>query len=148
MAQQQGDVLLFQTNDDGNILIENGIAEMSAGLETAAYLSLFGGNEDDDGRKDNPDNWWGNIDEGNPSSEYHSETQNLLQAIPATTGNLLRVQKAAERDLAWFTEDSIASSVTVEASLPALNTVKLVINIEANGEESSFQFTENWRASV
>ena len=48
---QQGDVLLFQTVDDGEINIENGVVEMSGGLETAAYLSLYGGNEDDDGRE-------------------------------------------------------------------------------------------------
>ena len=63
MAEQQGDVSLFQTNDDGNIEVEGGIVTMGGGLETSAYLSLFGGNEDDDNRTDNPANWWGNIDE-------------------------------------------------------------------------------------
>ena len=47
---QQGDVLLFQTIDDGNVEVINGIITMSGGLDTAAYLSLFGGNEEDDGR--------------------------------------------------------------------------------------------------
>ena len=148
MAEQQGDVSLFQTNDEGNITVEGGIVTMSGGLETSAYLSLFGGDEDDDGRADNPANWWANIDEVDPSREYHSETQNLLQALAATTGNLLRIEDAANRDLAWFIEKKVASSVSVAASIPGINRIKLTIDIEAQGEESSFEFVENWKAGV
>ena len=38
---QDGDVLLFQTKDDGDISITDGIVQMTQGLETAVYLSLF-----------------------------------------------------------------------------------------------------------
>ena len=145
---QQGDVLLCQTNDDGEIEVVNGVATMSGGLETAAYLSLFGGNEDDNGQLDNVTNWWGNLDETDPAREYHSETQNLLQSIPSTTGNLLRIEQAADRDLAWFIEVKAASSVTVAATMPGLNKVKLTIDIEAIGVQSSFEFVENWSASA
>lgn len=137
---QEGDVKLFQTDDDGNITVENGLVEMSGGLETAAYLSLFGGNEDDDGRDNNPANWWANLDEVDPTREYHSETQNLLQALPATTGNLRRIEDAAGRDLAWFVDSGVASSVGVSASIPGINRIKLTIDIEA----VSFEFVENW----
>ncbi len=145
---QQGDVLLFQTDDDGEITVENGLVEMSGGLETAAYLSLFGGNEDDDGRGASPLTWWGNLDEVDPVRQYRSETQNLLQALPATTGNLRRIEDAAGRDLAWFVGERVASSVTVAASIPGINRIKLKVDIEAVGEESSFEFTENWKASA
>lgn len=145
---QQGDVALFQTNDDGNITVTNGVVEMSGGLETAAYLSLFGGNEDDDGRDDNPNDWWGNLDEGELDRQYHSETQNLLQSIPATTNNLLRIEDAANRDLSWFVDGKIASSITVSVTMPGLNRVSISIKIEANGVESSFNFVENWKAAT
>lgn len=147
-AEQQGDVLLFQTDDDGEINVVDGIVEMSGGLETAAYLSLFGGNEDDDGRDSNPANWWGNRDEVDPARQYRSETQHLLQSIPATTGNLRRVEDAAVRDLAWFVQSGAASSVSVVASIPGVNRIKLTIDIEAQGVESSFEFVENWKASA
>ena len=88
---QQGDVSLRQTDDGGEITVVNGVVEMSGGLETAVYLSLFGGNEDDDGRADNPQTWWGNLAENEPERQYRSETQHLLQALPATTGTLIRV---------------------------------------------------------
>ena len=140
---QQGDVLLFQTVDDGNINVENGITEMSSGLETAAYLSMFGGNEDDDGSDGNKDNWWGNIDEVDPVNQYRSETQNLLQSIPATSGNLLRIQSAVERDLAWFIEVGVAVSVAAIVTIPALNRVRITINIDG---DTTLVFVENWQA--
>lgn len=148
MAEQQGDVSLFQTDDEGEITVEGGIVTMGGGLETSAYLSLFGGNEDDDGSQDNSANWWANLDEVDPAKEYHSETQNLLQALPATTGNLRRIEDAANRDLAWFITNKVASSVNVVASIPGLNKIKLTIDIEATGEESSFEFVENWKAGA
>lgn len=144
--QQQGDVKLFQTDDGGNISVEDGLVAMSGGLETAAYLSLFGGNEDDDGRSGSPLTWWGNLDENDPARQYRSETQNLVQALPLTTGNLRRIEDAALRDLAWLTSGNIASSVSVSASIPGLNRVKLTVDIEARGEESRFEFVENWKA--
>jgi len=148
MAEQQGDVSLFQTDDDGDITVIDGIVTMSGGLETAAYLSLFGGNEDDDGRSDNPVNWWGNIDEVDLDRQYRSETQNLLEALPATTGNLRRIEDAVNRDLAWFIESKVASSVNVTVSIPGINRIKLKINIEALGNESDFEFVENWKATT
>lgn len=145
---QQGDVLLFQTDNDGEILVAGGIVEMSGGLETAAYLSLFGGNEDDDGLSNNGATYWGNLDELDPAMQYRSETQNLLQGIPATTGNLRRIEDAALRDLQWFVDKKIASSVSVVVTIPALNRIKITVDIEAQGEEFSFEFVENWKVAA
>ena len=137
---QQGDVLLSQTVDDGEINIENGLVEMSGGLETAAYLSMFGGDED-------LGEWWGNLEETEPARKYRSETQNLLQSIPATSGNLRRIEQAATRDLAWFLEVKAASSVEVSASIPSINHVSITVVIEAEGVQSEFNFVENWEAT-
>lgn len=136
------DVKLFQTDDEGDINVVDGIVEMSGGLETAAYLSLFGGNEGDDGRADNPLTWWGNIGE---QYQYRSETQHLLRALAATTGNLRRIEDAAVRDLAWMTSAGAASSVSVAASIPGLNRIKLTVNIDG---DTTLEFVENWKASV
>lgn len=145
---QQGDVLLQQTNDNGEISVVNGVVTMSGSFETMAYLCLFGGNEDDAGGSDTSKSWWGNIDEIDPDLRYVSETQNLLRSIPSTSANLLKIQAAAERDLAVFTNKNIASSVTVVVGMPALNRVSITIKIEAFGEEFIFKFTENWRAAA
>jgi phage gp46-like protein len=145
MDIQQGDVLLFQTVDGGDININNGIVEMSGGLETAAYLSLFGGNEDDDGRDDNDANWWGNLLENETSKQYRSETQFLLQAFPVNSSSILRLESANKRDLAWFVSDAVASSVDSDVTIPGVNKINMDIDIDAIGQESSFNFLENWK---
>ncbi len=144
---QQGDVRLFQTVDDGDISVVNGLFDMDGGLETAAYVSLFGGNEDDDGRKSSPFTWWGNLDEIDTAYQYRSETQNLLQSLPLISANLLRVEDAAKRDLEWFKSFNIASEVLVEASIPGINKIQIDVIIRAEGEESRFTFVENWKST-
>ncbi len=137
------DVLLFQTNDDGDITIEDGFVELTDDFRTSAYLSLFGGNEQDDGRDDNPLTWWANLNETNPSKRYVSETEHLLQSLPVTSGNLLRLQDAALRDLQFFKNIGAVSEIAVEISLVALNRLKYVITL--NGDET-VEFTQNWKA--
>lgn len=147
-STQQGDVLLFQTVNDGDISVVNGVVEMTAGFETAAYVSLFGGNIEDDGTAANALTWWGNLDETEPAKKYVSETQHLLDLLPPTSSNLLKLEAAASRDLQWFTDENIASSVTVVVTIPALNAVNFDIKILAEGQETSFNFTENWKAAA
>jgi phage gp46-like protein len=148
MRQDQGDVLLFQTTDDGEIEVEDGHVTLSGGLETAAYLSLFGGNEQDSGRPDDPLTWWGNIDEQQPERQYRSETQYLLQSIPAVPANLRRIEQAAQRDLAWFVTVGAATEVSAVATMPAVNRVRLVIQITANGIPTTIEYIENWKADA
>lgn len=145
MAEQQGDVLLFQTDDGGDIDVTGGIVEMSGGLRTTAFLSLFGGNEDDAGGSSSSTSltWWANIDELEPSMQYRSETQNVLQALGATPNNLRRVEDAARRDLSWMVSQSVAASLEVAATMPGLNRINLAISI--NGD-LAVEFLENWKA--
>lgn len=141
---QQGDVLLYQTPDDGELNVVSGVFEMTAGLDTAAYLSLFGGNEDDDGMAENRRQWWGNVTEPDAAKHYRSETQNLLQAIEPIPANLRRIEGAVLRDLAWLD----AEKITVNATMPRLNTLQLDIMITAGGKRTAFTFVENWKASA
>lgn len=148
MSEQQGDVLLQQVANDGEIEVIGGIVTMTGRFGTAAYLSLYGGNKDDDGSDDSALGWWGNIGETEDSRKYRSETQFLLETLPMSSANLKRVEDAAARDLEWFLTESIASSVEVEATIPTLNTIKVVCTILAQGEESTFEFVENWKAAA
>jgi phage gp46-like protein len=141
---QQGDVTLFQALDGGEITLTDGIVSMSGGLSTSATLALFGGNENDTGARDDRAQWWGNALETDPSFAYRSETQHLLRSLNASTGNLKRVQKAAERDLKYLVDIKAASSISVEVSMPELNKIKISCSINAFGREENFEFVENW----
>lgn len=141
------DVLLFHTPDNGDINITNGQVETTGSFETAAYVSLFGGNVEDDGSQNNPRNWWGNLSEQQPSAQYRSRTQHLLGSIPPTSGNLRRLEEAARADLSWLLDLSIANELDVTARLFNRSLVCFNIVIRAEGLESQFEFTENWEAS-
>ncbi len=140
---QQGDVDLFQTTDGGDITIENGLAAMSSGYGTTVYLSLFGGNEFDLGGDDTSLAWWGNDTGGEaPERQYRSETGYMLKAIPATTGNLIRIKDAIKRDLDWMITGGYSVSVSVAVTMPALNTVHIIIELDLG----VIEFTEEWAA--
>lgn len=135
------DVLIFNTLDGGDIAIEQGSPVLTGGLESMAYLCLFGGNGDDNGAPDNPLSWWGNIGE---SVRYRSQTQFLLKSVAATPFNLRRIESAALSDLAIFQNENIVSDLEVSASIPAVNTVVIDVSLNADGRLETFSFTEAW----
>lgn len=142
MNIQQGDVILFQDLDGGNIEINNGLIEMSGGLQTSVYLSLFGGN-DEDNKIDNQEfnkSWWGNLNE-NEINQIRSETQYLLKSLPISSANLRKLELVVQRDLNWMIESNLAKEIKVNATIPNLNMVKLIIQID----QKEFEFIENWR---
>lgn len=143
---QQGEVDLYQTDDGGEITFTNGLITMGGGLNAAAYLSMFGGNFDDDGTTTDSLQWWGNLSETETAKQYRSETEYVLNSLSVTTSNLLLIEAAAERDLAWLVSEGVADSVEVTASMPGLNKVSLTVEITAQGEASEYTYIENWRA--
>lgn len=134
------DVALRMTNDGGEITVENGLVLLSEGLETAALLSLFGGNEDDPGDADKTRQFWGNLVESDQNAMDRSRFQHLVRALPAVPSNLRRFEQAAELDLQWMVGAGVALSVSVEASIPQLNKVALRITILTTTETVILEF--------
>ena len=131
------DVLLYQTTDGGEINATTEGIEMTGGLETAVYLSLFGGNEDASRV------WWGDIGQNIPDRITTSFTQNILRALPAVPANLLRVKSAAEKDLAWVVKSGRAQELMVSVGMPGVNQVKIVVAF--SGVE--LEFVTEWSNS-
>ena len=136
---QQGDVVLFQSLDDGDIEVVNGVVTMDGGLQSAVYLSLFGGNFKDDGLKNNEFGWWGNKLETETNRQLRSETQNLLHGIPSTANNRLRIDQAVRRDLQWMLTERVANEIDVAVTVPDLNQIKIVVTINAIALAASFR---------
>lgn len=138
------DVRLYQSPDDGEIDFVAGQPTMSDGLETSAYLSLFGGNERDSGLTDGDKfQFWANFEELVAERRQRSQLQNLLQAIPATPANLRRVEDAALADLAWMGA-ALDATVAVEASMPALDTISIAVAITIGKTTYDFDFASAW----
>ena len=139
VGRQEGNVRLYHTADGGEVDVIDQQIVLNGGLETSAYLSLFGGEEDGS-------DWWANQTIESDSDRMISRTQALLRGLPATSSNLRRLHDAAISDLAWMMKDGIASKVEVSVRIPAYARVEFTIDISAEGEESTFKFTENWKA--
>lgn len=133
------DVLLRQTNDGGDITYSEGRVELTDGPETAMYLSLFGGNFRDTGdAATEPFQWWGNRGETDPSRQYRSRTQALIEALPSVPQNLARIEDAAKQDLQWMLDDGIAVAINVTTSIPSPKRIRLRAELFMEGAESPF----------
>lgn len=134
------DFLLIQTPDGGELPIENGEPAMTDGIETAVFLSLFGGNSDDPGLPGNSQKqWWGNLVEGDAKGHYRSRTQYLLRTLPSTSGNLRRIEDAALTDLAWMVEE-LGAEISVSASIPGIGRVLLAVDVTVDGRKYPMTF--------
>ena len=143
-TRQEGDVILRQSNNDGDIIVQNGIVYMDGGLGTSAYLCLFGGNEDDPGDADTTLSWWGNIGEL-PENQYRSRTQYLLQSLPATAANLRRLEDAVNADLEVLISSGAARSIETSVTIPELNRVNIDVNIDG---DTMLTFAINWEVQL
>jgi len=141
------DVRLYHTIDGGEIESVNGQITMAEGLESAGYLSLFGGNYDDSGSDaDEPLEWWGNKLEEDDAKKLRSRTQAILCGLPATPANLQLVDDAMAADLAWMLEE-VATSVDVAARLVAPKRVELSVEIAVGESRYPFTIPTDWIAT-
>ncbi|MDD5353085.1 MAG: phage GP46 family protein [Candidatus Omnitrophica bacterium] len=142
------DVLLVSTNDGGDIICENGIIEMTAGFETAVFISLHAGNLKDDGTQATKKyTWWGNLlEDNNPDGKIISRFQNILSGLPATPENLIKAKQAAMQDLEWLTSTGISDKIEISATIPAQNRIAVEINILKDGAKLyGTTFELNWK---
>lgn len=128
-----GDVLLLDTQDGADIVVEDGLIKECRTFDTAVYLSLFGGNKGDlAGRP--TETWWGNLVPGTRRNEWmHSEFGAMVAGIPLTGANLRKAADAAARDLGWVKSDAGADGVSVSLRAESARRVRLVAEITQDG---------------
>jgi phage gp46-like protein len=139
------DPTLTLQENGGDLTLEGGDLLVGNGLESAAVCSLWGGNLDDNSLPgDDPKQYWANLVVPDQSSKLRSETQRLLTSIPATSGNLLRLQDAIARDLDWMTEN-LVEKMFIEVSLVGVKRVSTVIDfLMKDGDTPQLKFTREW----
>lgn len=129
----QGDVLLFQSLDGGEIKLENNQIVLTEGLETAVYLSLF-----------SPKDWFLNDIAETNNEKLSSETNQIIDTLPNVSKNYTLLEQAIENDLKWITADNLAESISASVSSNQINRVNIVINVD--GVELTFQ--QGWSTNV
>lgn len=91
---------MWHVDDRGEIEEKDGFITMTSSFETMIYLTLFGGNEDDNNSESTALNqWWGN--EGEPvERQYRSRFQHeCSRGRPITSASITVIIEAAENDL-------------------------------------------------
>lgn len=127
------DILLFQTEDGGEVEVTNGVLTLTNGLETASYLSMFGG-----------DDWFANVLQDSESSRLTGETQTVIDTTPPSSAGLLLIEDAAVRDHAWMIADGLASKVTATATLSgSVLGIEILVEYD-DGETNRLDFSLNW----
>jgi len=140
------DVLIQNTENGGDIELIDGNPTLTGGLKSAFYLALFGGNKEDNGSENTNLQWWGNLNETDPTTHYRSRTQNLLQSLVPSSGNLRVLESTIERDLNFFIEIGAVTELTISASLVDVKKVQIDISVFADGEKIDIRYLENWKA--
>ena len=131
----EGDLLLYDTPDGGDILITEGLIASDQTFSTAVYLSLFGGNKEDNGRVKNRKTWWGNTLRGiSESQRLVSRFQSIIFGLPMTTRNILDVEEAAKLDLGWMLSEKIADEILINGRAVSQNRFSLKVQINAKGK--------------
>jgi phage gp46-like protein len=136
MEGNGGDVVL---GADGDLVLGNG-------LTTAAILSMFGSNADDNGLPSGDANqYWGNSVFPVEATKLRGETQQLLTGLPVTTSNLLLVSDAVVRDLAWFVSEGLAKEYAVQVDLVTPKRIRITVDFVLQDDQvERLQLEKEW----
>lgn len=145
----EGDVLLTDTSEGGEITIDNGLVISDRSFTTAVYLSLFGGNIEDGGKVDNDKTWWGNRLEGTKENEkLVSRFQSFIRTMALTSKNIALAEEAALADLDWMKQEGIADEITADITSKDNSRIELTIAVRKDSKLiSKGNWTVNWEAA-
>lgn len=132
-------IKLISNYTNGDLSIVNGKIEFDYSLETAVFLSLFGGNKKADTKeKRNPsgtenEDWFGNMYLKETGTVlFNSTFERTIIENAVVSGNLIVFEKAAVNDLNWFIQRKIADEVKAEVSIVDKDTIKITVRILKN----------------
>lgn len=149
-TNQIGDVLMYHSSEDcGEINESGGVIEMTEWYDTMAYLTLAGGNYDDDGSDATSHlQYWGNEGEP-PERQYRGRFQRWLSGQPITSASLLQLEADAKYDLEQVLIPRYAQSLTVTARIKAPKMIELILVVAAlNGDERSIKIETPVEAKI
>lgn len=142
------DIKLILDENDGDFVQNGNDLALESGLNSAFIISLFGGNLEDTGLKDNEDQWWGNYLEEDPTKKVHSLTQHYIKTLALSRNNLLRIQDAAKKDLSWALDSGLVTELNVSLSISGNNLLSIVINAIADNKSIEQKYLTIWETSI
>lgn len=140
------DILLTHTPDGGDIELANGRIVTDDTLRTAFYLSLFGGNEEDNGDSETQDEeFWGNKIAPSDDQKLRSKTQAVLLGTESTSANRIKVEDAVLEDLQWAVSQGWVESIVATVTIPSSKQARLRVVPVVNGASlPEIVFDSSW----
>ena len=136
MGDFAGDVLLIETPDGGDIVLEGGLVKPCKDFSTAVYLSLFGGNKDDAGTVKNRHTWWANTLKETPEDEkIVSRFQAVSVGLPLSVKNIRKAETVALLDLEWLKNEGVADEIIADGKTKGKNLFVLRVQIKNKGQK-------------
>lgn len=126
-----GDPILIDNGDGGDLVIVNGQPEMDDGLQNAVFISLF-----------TDKSWWANSIL--PDNEQTTSELSTLDRSVLTNKTRLDAEEYARQALSWMVSDGLASKISVSAEIVAIGVLGLIITIEQPGKQSTVRYKINW----
>lgn len=150
MGDFAGDVLLIETPDGGDIVLEGGLVKPCKDFSTAVYLSLFGGNKDDAGTVKNRHTWWANtLKETLETEKVVSRFQAVITGLPLSVKNIRKAETAAALDLEWLKSDGVADEIIAAGKTKGKNTFVLSVEVKSEGQPLyQKEFALLWRYGI
>jgi phage gp46-like protein len=135
--KRQGDIYLYESEDGGEITVRNGEPVMDAGMETAAYLSLFS-NEDED-------HW---INEyAKEDEKIESQFYAFIRGNPKTVTNMNKAKDLLRKDFDWMLRVGLADRI--ETDIESVSIIHVLLKVKILKDEQTINesvFKLNWRA--
>lgn len=120
------DILLIETNNGGDMVIENNDIKMTNSFVNQVYLALFGGNVySDNGEQQNE--YWANelfIEE----NKYQSMFEKTMMEVVLNSSGLEKIKQAVDVDLAYLKK---YANFTIDVSILSKDSLSLYILIKA-----------------
>lgn len=125
-----GDVLLADSLDGAELVIQNGLIMDDKGLKNAVYLSILGGNSDDAGEGMANKTWWGNLIPGQAENEkLISRFQAFIRSEPLTSKNLQVAEEKIKQDLQWLIDAGYVDEIVVDIRATGLKCIIVKIDL-------------------
>ena len=127
------DIYLKPREIGQDILLINGLPQLTGGLDNMVYILLITGS------------WWGN-NTVNTISQLTSLIPTIMNTQPVTNKTRLDIISEAERVLQVMVTEGIADSIEVDAEIPNRGTIYLSVKVNEPEEISGqdFIYALNW----
>lgn len=125
------DISIYESGDGGELLILNNDLALQESLYSQVYLALFGGNVEQDTKRnflptEQRNDYWANalLWSEETSKQFNSQTERTLETLVLNSAGRLSLIRVIESDLSYLSE---LLTYSVDVEFPKLNNIRIIV---------------------